>query len=69
MWNKIATAFVNLLKVKTLVTLAMISTTCYLAVRGVLDIAAFMGLVGCIITYYFTKKDSDDKDDSRASGD
>lgn len=57
--NKLIIALVELLKVKTIITLAMIFTACYLALTDKLDVAVFVGLVTSVITYYFTKKDGD----------
>lgn len=59
MKEKFVSAIVELLKVKTIVTLALIFTTCYLALKDRIDIAVFTTLVSAVITYYFTKKDSD----------
>ena len=50
-------ALAALLKVKTIITLLMVCTACYLAVTQQLDVAVFVGLVTSIITYYFTRKD------------
>ena len=47
----------NLIKVKSIISLAVVFTTCFLTVKGELDTASFMALTGAIITYYF-KKDS-----------
>ena len=51
----------NLFKVKTIISLAVIFTTCYLTIRGSLDTETFMVVTSAIITYYFNKKE--DKDD------
>ena len=61
MKEKFATAFINLLKVKTLVTLALISTTCYMALSDKVDMTVFISLVTAVITYYFTKKDNENQ--------
>ena len=58
MKDKLIGAIVDLLKVKTLITLVLIFTTCYLAVDNRIDVAVFTTLVSAVITYYFTKKDS-----------
>ena len=47
----------SLMKVKSIISLAVVFTTCFLTVKGELDTASFMALTGAIITYYF-KKDS-----------
>lgn len=48
----------NLLKVKTILSLAVIITTCILTFRNVISVEAFMAIASSIITYYFTKKES-----------
>lgn len=47
----------ELFKVKTILSLLVIITTCILTYRGIVSVEAFMSLTGCIITYYFTKKE------------
>lgn len=49
----------NLLKVKTIMSLAVIFTTCYLTIKGTLDTETFMVVTSAIITYYFNKKEVD----------
>ena len=49
----------NLFKVKTILSLGVIATTCYLTIKEVIDPATFMALASAIITYYFTRKDLD----------
>ena len=53
----------NLFKVKTIISIAVVVTTCILTCQGIIDVVAFMGMAMAIITYYFTKKD--DKDDDK----
>lgn len=48
----------NLLKVKTIISLAVIFTTCYLTIKGSLDTETFMVITSAIITYYFNKKEN-----------
>lgn len=48
----------NLLKVKTILSLAVIITTCVLTFKNVVSVEAFMAIASSIITYYFTKKES-----------
>ncbi len=50
----------NLFKVKTILSLAVIITTCILTFKGVVSVEAFMAIAGSIITYYFTKKESEE---------
>lgn len=45
----------NLLKVKSILSIMFSVTTCYLAIKGVISIEAFVGLTASIITYYFNK--------------
>ena len=55
--RKIAGAFVELLKVKSIVTFIVIGVMAYLVIRGDIGAEAFTGIAGCIITYYFTRKE------------
>lgn len=50
----------NLFKVKTILSLAVIITTCILTFKGVVSVEAFMAIAGSIITYYFTKKEKEE---------
>lgn len=52
-------AIINLLKVKTILSLMFSATTCYLAITGRIDTATFIALTAAIITYYFNKKDGE----------
>ena len=52
-------ALINLLKVKTLITLAITIVFCYLAVAGKLPIETTTMVIGMVFTYYFNKKDVD----------
>ena len=52
-FKNIATLF----KVKTILSLAVIITTCILTFKGTIDVVAFMTITSAIVTYYFTKKD------------
>lgn len=53
----------NLFKVKTILSLTVIITTCILTFKGVVSVEAFMAIAGSIITYYFTKKEKEEKTD------
>lgn len=53
----------NLLKVKSIISLAVVFTTCFLTIHGELDTASFMALTGAIITYYFKKDDTKGEND------
>ena len=45
----------NLFKVKTILSLAVIITTCVLTFKQLVSVEAFMAIASAIITYYFTK--------------
>lgn len=47
----------NLLKVKSIVTIAIIFTLCWKTFDGTVPIELFIPLAASIITYFFTKKD------------
>jgi hypothetical protein len=57
----------DLLKVKSLISIAVVFTTCFLTCNGTIEVAIFMSMATAIITYYFTKdnnkneKESEDK--------
>jgi len=55
--EKIGINLANLLKVKTILSLCVIITTCILTFRELISIEAFMAIASAIITYYFTKKE------------
>lgn len=48
----------NLFKVKTILSLCVIITTCILTFNGKVSVEAFMAIASAIITYYFTKKEN-----------
>lgn len=48
----------NLFKVKTILSLCVIITTCVLTFKNVISVEAFMAIASAIITYYFTKKEN-----------
>ena len=52
----------NLFKVKTILSLAVIFTTCVLTFKNIISVESFMAIASAIITYYFTKKE--DKEES-----
>jgi hypothetical protein len=51
----------NLFKVKTILSLAVIITTCILTCKNIVSVEAFMAIASAIITYYFTKKDKEEE--------
>lgn len=52
----------NLFKVKTILSLAVILTTCILTFKGVVSVEAFMAIASAIVTYYFTKKEGEENE-------
>lgn len=56
--EKIGINLANLLKVKTILSLCVIITTCILTFRELISVEAFMAIASAIITYYFTKKEN-----------
>lgn len=47
----------NLFKVKTILSLLVIVTTCILTFKDIISVEAFMAIAASIITYYFTRKE------------
>lgn len=45
----------NLLKVKTIVTLAITASLCYGFISGMITTEVFAAIAGSVVTYYFTK--------------
>lgn len=58
--EKILINIANLFKVKTILSLAVIITTCILTFKNVISVEAFMAIASAIITYYFTKKEKEE---------
>lgn len=56
-FEELLTNLADLIKVKTLLSFAVIGTTCYLTIEEVIDPATFMAITSAIITYYFTRKE------------
>lgn len=52
--------FANLLKVKTILSLLVITTTCILTFKNIVSVEAFMAIASAIITYYFTRKETEE---------
>ena len=48
----------NLFKVKTILSLSVIFTTCILTFKNIISVEAFMAIASAIITYYFTKNEN-----------
>jgi hypothetical protein len=58
--EKLLINIANLFKVKTILSLAVIITTCILTFKNVISVEAFMAIASAIITYYFTKKEKEE---------
>lgn len=57
----LGTNIANLLKVKTILSISVILTTCILTFHKVISVEAFMAIASAIITYYFTKPEKEEK--------
>ena len=53
----------NLFKVKTILSLCVIITTCILTFKNIVSVEAFMAIASAIITYYFTKKEKNESEE------
>jgi Na+-transporting NADH:ubiquinone oxidoreductase subunit NqrD len=56
MRETVAEAFIELLKVKSLITFAVIGVMSRLAVTGAIAPETFMTIASAVVTYYFTRK-------------
>ena len=55
----------NLFKVKTILSLVVVITTCVLTFKGIVNVGEFMIMSTAIITYYFTRKnDKNDREEN-----
>lgn len=52
-------AFVNLLKVKSLMTIAVMVVFVILSLKGKLEPTLTASVITAVITYYFTKKETE----------
>lgn len=59
--KKLLENIANLFKVKTILSLCVIITTCILTFNNVVSVEAFMAIASAIITYYFTKNEKEEK--------
>lgn len=59
--KKVLDAIVNLLKVKTIITLAITGLFVYLSIKGQLEKETIAMVIVMVFTYYFNKKDSKEK--------
>ena len=50
-------AFIELLKVRTLITLAIIGVMSYLAIIEAIAPETFMTVASAVVTYYFTRRE------------
>jgi hypothetical protein len=55
----LAGALIELLKVKTLITLAIIGVMSYLAIIEAIEPATFMTVASAVVTYYFTRREKE----------
>jgi hypothetical protein len=56
--EKMIKALIELLKVKTLISLSAMIVFCYLSIVGKIEPKDFMLVLMAIITYYFNKKET-----------
>ena len=59
--KKILDNIAGLFKLKSILSLVVIITTCYLTCIGKMPSEAFSGLTSAIITYYFTRRTLDNE--------
>ena len=57
----------NLFKVKTILSLLVIVTTCILTFKNQISVEGFMAIASAVITYYFTKTENN-KDNQENRG-
>ena len=57
----------NLFKVKTILSLLVIVTTCILTFRDVVSVEALMTIAASIITYYFTRKENENTEEIKSN--
>lgn len=60
-WKMLWINIANLFKVKTILSISVILTTCILTFHKVISVEAFMAIASAIITYYFTKPEKEEK--------
>ena len=58
--KKLLSNIADLFKVKTILSLSVVFTTCILTFKGLISTESFMAIAGSVVTYYFTKNKSDD---------
>ncbi len=55
-------AFIELLKVRSVITLAIIGVMSYLAIARIIDAATYMTIAGAVVAYYFNRKEGKNDD-------
>lgn len=60
--EKIKKALIDLLKVKSIITLLSFIAFFYLSIAGKIDSDNFMMILGMITTYFFTKKNNTEEE-------
>lgn len=60
--DTLLTNIANLFKVKTILSLCVIITTCILTFKNIVSVEAFMAIASAIITYYFTKSENNESE-------
>lgn len=63
--KKIGINIANLFKVKTILSLCVIVTTCILTFKNIISVEAFMAIASAIITYYFTKTEKSNESEEK----
>ena len=64
MKEKLLSAIINLLKVKSIITLLTFGAFFILSIKGVIDIDNFMLILGMIATYFFNKDKKSDNNEN-----
>ena len=52
---------VKLIDLKSFITLGLVATMIWGFVVGIVDVKDFLGYVGIVMVFYFTKKEKEDK--------
>ncbi len=61
--EKLIMNIADLFKLKSIMSLVVVITTCVLTFKGIVNVGEFMIMSASIITYYFTRK-KDGKEDN-----
>jgi hypothetical protein len=54
---KLVENIADLFKIRSIISLLVIITSCIMTLQGKMEVATFIALASAIITYYFTRKD------------